>query len=312
MPEKPKTCLGQCEDRGRIVGDIISPVGALEDWEVLEMYNFSLGKIKFYPDNPLVLMAGPCVIEGRDHCLFMAEKLKKLAQKHGVPLIFKSSFLKANRSSVDSFVGPGIEDGLKILQEVRTQLDVPVISDIHSIEQVAPAAEVLEIIQIPAFLCRQTQLLVAAAKTGRIVNIKKGQFLAPWDVRNIINKVHSAGNHKLLITERGASFGYNNLVVDMRSLEIIKKLGAAVVFDATHSVQLPGGQGDSSGGQREFVDPLTRAALAVGVNTVFLEVHDQPQFAKCDGPNMITPEQLSAWLPLWLDIDRLVKTGKPN
>ena len=276
------------------------------------MYSFSLEEIKFYPDNPLVLIAGPCVIESRDHCLFLAEKLKKLAQKYGVPLVFKSSFLKANRSSIESFVGPGIEDGLKILQEIRTCFDVPVISDIHSIEQVAPAAEVLYIIQIPAFLCRQTKLLVAAAKTGRIVNIKKGQFLAPWDVRNIINKVYSAGNQKLLITERGASFGYNNLVVDMRSLEIIKKLGAAVVFDATHSVQLPGGQGDSSGGQREFVDPLAIAAMAVGVNAVFLEVHDKPEFAKCDGPNMITPEQLSAWLPLWLKIDRLVKTGKPN
>jgi 2-dehydro-3-deoxyphosphooctonate aldolase (KDO 8-P synthase) len=276
------------------------------------VYNFSLEEIKFYPDNPLVLIAGPCVIESRDHCLFMADKLKGLAQKHGIPLVFKSSFLKANRSSIDSFVGPGIEDGLKILQEVRTRNDLPVISDIHSIEQVDPAAEVLDIIQVPAFLCRQTRLVAAVAETGRIVNIKKGQFLAPWDVRNIINKVNSVGNQKLLITERGASFGYNNLVVDMRSLEIIKKLGAAVVFDATHSVQLPGGQGDSSGGQREFVNPLTRAALAVGVNAVFLEVHDKPEFAKCDGPNMITPEQLSAWLPLWLAIDQLVKAGKPN
>jgi 2-dehydro-3-deoxyphosphooctonate aldolase (KDO 8-P synthase) len=276
------------------------------------MYNFSLENIKFYPNNPLVLMAGPCVIESRDHCLFMAEMLKKLAQKYGVPLVFKSSFLKANRSSIESFAGPGIEEGLKILQAVRTQIDVPVISDIHSIEQVAPAAEVLDIIQIPAFLCRQTSLVTAAAKTGRIVNIKKGQFLAPWDVGNIINKVHSAGNRKLLITERGVCFGYNNLVVDMRSIEIIRKLGVAVVFDATHSVQLPGGQGDRSGGQREFVDPLTRAALAVGVNAVFLEVHDQPEFAKCDGPNMITPDQLSAWLPLWLAIDRLVKRGKPT
>jgi len=276
------------------------------------MYNFSLEEIKFYPNNPLVLIAGPCVIESREHCLLMAEYLKKLAQKHAVPLVFKSSFLKANRSSVGSFIGPGIEDGLKILQEIRTRIDVPVISDVHSIEQIAPAAEVLDIIQIPAFLCRQTSLVVAAAKTGRIVNVKKGQFLAPWDVRNIINKVHSAGNHKLLITERGASFGYNNLVVDMRSLEITKKLGVAVVFDATHSVQLPGGQGDRSGGQREFVNPLTRAALAVGVNAVFLEVHDKPEFAKCDGPNMITPDQLSAWLPLWLKIDQLVKTGKPN
>lgn len=276
------------------------------------MYNFSIEEINFHPGNPLVLIAGPCVIESRDHCLFMAETLKKLAQKFGVPLVFKSSFLKANRSSIDSFAGPGIDDGLKILQEIRTRVEVPVISDIHSIEQVAPAAEVLDIIQIPAFLCRQTTLLVAAARTGRIVNVKKGQFLAPGDVGNIIGKIHSTGHHKLLITERGASFGYNNLVVDMRSLEIIKNLGAAVVFDATHSVQLPGGQGTSSGGQREFVDPLTRAALAVGVNAVFLEVHDRPEFAKCDGPNMITPEQLSAWLPLWLDIDQLVKAGTPQ
>ena len=276
------------------------------------MYNFSLDEMIFYPDNPVILIAGPCVIESRDHSIFMAEKLKRLAQKHEVPLVFKSSFLKANRSSVDSFAGPGIENGLKILQEIRAQIDVPVISDIHSIEQVAPAAEVLDIIQIPAFLCRQTQLVVAAAKTGRIVNIKKGQFLAPGDVQNIINKSHSAGNQKLLITERGAACGDNNLVVDISSLELSKKLGAAVVFDATHSVQLPGGQGNSSGGQREFVNPLTRAALAVGVNAVFLEVHDKPEFAKCDGPNMITPEQLSAWLPLWLEIDRLVKTGIPN
>ncbi|MFZ1201426.1 MAG: 3-deoxy-8-phosphooctulonate synthase [Desulfobacterales bacterium] len=276
------------------------------------MYDFSLGEIKIYPANPLVLIAGPCVIESRDHCLRMAETLKKLARKHTLPLVFKSSFLKANRSSIDSFTGPGIDEGLKILQEIRTGIDVPVISDVHSIEQVAAAAEVLDIIQIPAFLCRQTTLLVAAANTGRIVNVKKGQFLAPWDVGNIIDKVHSTGHHKLLITERGASFGYNNLVVDMRSLEIVKKLGAAVVFDATHSVQLPGGQGTSSGGQREFVDPLTRAALAIGVNAVFLEVHDRPEFAKCDGPNMITPEQLSAWLPLWLDIDQLVKTGSPH
>ena len=273
------------------------------------MYNFSLKKIKFHPGNPLVLIAGPCVIEGRDHCLFMADTLKKFAQKHAVPFIFKSSFLKANRSSVTSFAGPGIDEGLEILQEIKTRFGVPVISDIHSIEQVVPAAEVIDIIQIPAFLCRQTRLVAAAAETGRIVNIKKGQFLSPWDIRNIINNVYSTGNHKLLITERGASYGYNNLVVDMRSLEIIKGLKAAVVFDATHSVQLPGGQGDCSGGQKEFVNPLMRAALAVGVNAVFLEVHDRPEFAKCDGPNMITPAQLTEWMPLWLKIDKLVKTG---
>ena len=271
---------------------------------------FNLNGIEIYPDNPLVLIAGPCVIEGRDHCLLMAETLSGLAGRFGVPLVFKSSFLKANRSSIESFVGPGLDEGLAILAQVKTETGVAaVVSDVHSIEQVKPAAEVLDIIQIPAFLCRQTQLLVAAAETGRVVNVKKGQFLSPWDVRNIIKKVHSTGNRKLLMTERGATFGYNNLVVDMRALEIVKNLGVGVVFDATHSVQLPGGEGERSGGQREFVDPLTRAAVAVGVNAIFLEVHDRPAFAKCDGPNMITPEQLENWLPLWLDIDKLVKQG---
>jgi 2-dehydro-3-deoxyphosphooctonate aldolase (KDO 8-P synthase) len=275
------------------------------------MDRFSLNGIEFYPDNPLVLIAGPCVIESRDHCLLMAETLAALAGRLGVPLVFKSSFLKANRSSIDSFVGPGLDEGLAILADVKAATGVAaVVSDVHSIEQVQPAAEVLDIIQIPAFLCRQTQLLVAAAETGRVLNVKKGQFLSPWDVKNIIKKVHSTGNRKLLMTERGVSFGYNNLVVDMRALEIVKNLGVAVVFDATHSVQLPGGEGERSGGQREFVDPLTRAALAVGVNAIFLEVHDRPEFAMCDGPNMITPEQLENWLPLWLQIDNLVKRGK--
>ena len=274
------------------------------------MNTFSIDKIKFNSENPLVLIAGPCVIESRDHCLSMADALKKLSEKFAVPFIFKSSFLKANRSSIDSFVGPGIEKGLEILAKVKSEVGVPVISDVHSLEQIKPAAEVIDIIQIPAFLCRQTQLVVAAAETGRVVNVKKGQFMSPWDVKNIITKVHSTGNRKLLITERGATFGYNNLVVDMRSLVIVKSLGAAVVFDATHSVQLPGGQGDRSGGQREFVDPLARAAVAVGVNAIFLEVHDRPEFAKCDGPNMITPMQLDSWLPLWLEIDNLVKNGK--
>ena len=273
------------------------------------MVTFSFNGIEIYPDNPLVLIAGPCVIESRDHCLFMAETLSALAGRFGVPLVFKSSFLKANRSSIDSFVGPGLDEGLAILAQVKAETGVAaVISDVHSIEQISPAADVLDIIQIPAFLCRQTQLLVAAAQTGRVVNVKKGQFMSPWDARNIIKKIFSTGNKNLLMTERGVSFGYNNLVVDMRALAIIKNLGVGVVFDATHSVQLPGGQGERSGGQREFVDPLTRAALAVGVNAVFLEVHDRPEFAKCDGPNMITPEQLEKWLPLWLKIDRLVKT----
>ena len=274
------------------------------------MDEFYIGKIKFNSNNPLVLIAGPCVIESLDHCLYMADALKVLTDKLHVPLIFKSSFLKANRSSIDSFVGPGIETGLEYLSKVKSKISVPVISDVHSLEQIKPAAEVLDVIQIPAFLCRQTSLVVAAAGTGRVVNVKKGQFLSPWDVKNIVTKVHSTGNRQLLITERGATFGYNNLVVDMRSLEIIKKMGTATVFDATHSVQLPGGEGDKSGGQREFVDPLSRAAIAIGINALFLEIHDRPNQAKCDGPNMITPEQLEKWLPLWLKIDNLIKKDK--
>jgi len=271
------------------------------------MYKFDVKDINFYPGNSLVLIAGPCVIEGENHCLFMAEKLKHVSENLGVPFIFKSSFLKANRSSIDSYVGPGLTVGLRILEKVKAELSVPVISDVHSVEQIGPAASVLDIIQIPAFLCRQTELLVTAAKTDRVINVKKGQFLAPGDIENVIQKVKSTGNEKILITERGSTFGYNNLVVDMRSLEIIKKMGLPVVFDATHSVQLPGGQGVCSGGQREFAAPLARAAVSIGVNALFLEVHDRPEAAKCDGPNMIKPEDLEQLLPLLMEIDRLVK-----
>lgn len=271
------------------------------------MYRFGVGNVVFYPDNPLVLIAGPCVIEGEDHCLFMAERLKSLTEKLGIPYIFKSSFIKANRSSLDSFAGPGLEIGLKILKKVKDEMCIPVTSDIHSVEQIEAAADILDIIQIPAFLCRQTELVLAAAKTNKIVNVKKGQFLAPHDVKNVIGKVQSTGNRKLLITERGASFGYNNLVVDMRSLEIIKQFGVPVVFDATHSVQLPGGDGDRSGGQREFVAGLARAAVATGINALFVEVHDRPDTARCDGPNMITPEALAKLLPLLMDFDSLAK-----
>ena len=271
------------------------------------MFRFSLDHIGFYPDNPLVLIAGPCVIESQDHCLFMAEKLKYFSDNLGLEFIFKSSFLKANRSSIDSFVGPGLDNGLKILEKVKKETSVPVVSDIHSIEQIDPAANVLDMIQIPAFLCRQTELLVTAARTNKILNIKKGQFLAPGDVKNIIQKVQSTGNEKVLITERGSTFGYNNLVVDMRSLEIIKNFGVPVVFDATHSVQLPGGEGVRSGGQREFIGCLARAAVAIGINALFLEVHDRPEVAKCDGPNMITLEELAGLMPILLKIDSLVK-----
>ena len=273
------------------------------------MYSFDLDGISFRPNNSLVIIAGPCVIESENHALSMAEQLKKISVDFRLPLVFKSSFLKANRSSIDSYVGPGLEKGLEILQKVKKETSLPILSDIHSIEQVDPASSVLDIIQIPAFLCRQTELLTAAAKTNKIINIKKGQFLAPADVKNVINKVHSAHNEKVLITERGTTFGYNNLVVDMRSLEIIKSLGAPVVFDATHSVQLPGGQGTSSGGQRQYVFPLAKAAVAVGVNALFLEVHDCPDEAKCDGPNMITVQELTKMLPLLLQIDSLIKEG---
>ena len=285
--------------------DVNKLYGHLE--RVKNMYKFNLNGIDFYPGNPLVLIAGPCVIESQDHSLLMAEKLKTICNKFNLPFIFKSSFLKANRSSIGSYVGPGLEGGLKILAKVKKEIGIPVISDIHSIEQIEPAANVLDILQIPAFLSRQTKLLVTAAKTNKIINIKKGQFLAPWDMKNVIKKVQSTGNNKVLITERGASFGYNNLVVDMRSLEIIKALGAPVVFDATHSIQLPGGLGNKSGGQREFVPALVRAAVSIGVNALFLEIHDNPDMAKCDGPNMITPEKLEQLLPLWLKIDSLVK-----
>jgi 2-dehydro-3-deoxyphosphooctonate aldolase (KDO 8-P synthase) len=238
----------------------------------------------------------------------MAEKLREISRELSIPFIFKSSYLKANRSSVNSFVGPGLEEGLKILDEVKKQFSLPVISDIHSIEQVNPAAEVLDILQIPAFLCRQTDLVVEAAKTGKIVNVKKGQFLAPGDMKNVVEKVYSTGNKKILLTERGSTFGYHNLVVDMRSLEIMKNLQVPVVFDATHSVQLPGGQGSSSGGQKEYVPALAKAAVAIGVNAIFLEVHDAPDKAKSDGPNMLTPGELKQLLPRLLKIDSLIKT----
>jgi 2-dehydro-3-deoxyphosphooctonate aldolase (KDO 8-P synthase) len=271
------------------------------------MYHSAINGIAFHPDNPLVLIAGPCVIESEDHCLFMANALKSLADRLNVPFIFKSSYLKANRSSIDSYVGPGLIQGLKILEKVKNQFSVPVLSDVHSVEEVGPAAEVLDIIQIPAFLCRQTALLVAVGETGRIVNVKKGQFLSPYEVKNLVQKVFSTGNHKVLLTERGSSFGYNNLVVDMRSLEIMKGLGVPVVFDATHSVQLPGSQGSCSGGQKQFVACLAKAAVAVGVNALFVEVHDRPDNAMCDGSNMITPEELASLMPVLQQIDGIVK-----
>lgn len=246
-----------------------------------------IGNIRMGAKSPLVLVAGPCVIESESHSLSTARKLKDIAKDAGLPFIFKSSFDKANRLSIDSYRGPGIKKGLAVLRRIKEELGVPVLSDIHCSKEITEAAKVLDVIQIPAFLCRQTDIVVAAAKTGKVINIKKGQFLAPWDILPIIRKVESAGNKSILITERGASFGYNNLVSDLRSLAIMRGFGYPVIYDATHSVQLPGGKGSSSGGQREFVAGLSRAAVAFGCDGLFLEVHPQPDKAPCDGPNMI-------------------------
>ena len=247
-----------------------------------------VNNIKIGQGHPLVLIAGPCVIESERASLDAAKRLKDIASKLNVPFIFKSSFDKANRLSLDSFRGPGLKKGLEILNKVKEKIKVPVLSDIHCAEQVEEAAKVLDVIQIPALLCRQTDILVAAAKSGKIINIKKGQFLAPWDILPIIRKAESVGNKQIVITERGVSFGYNNLVSDFRSLKIIRDFGYPVIYDATHSVQLPGGKGGSSGGQREFVAGLSRAAVAFGCDGLFLEVHINPDKALCDGPNMIS------------------------
>jgi len=241
---------------------------------------------------PLALIAGPCVIESIDIATKTAAFLKKLSSDLDIPVIFKASYDKANRTSISAFRGPGLTDGLDILAGIKKEFKLPVLSDVHTVEQMQPAARVLDIIQIPAFLCRQTDLLKAAARTGKPVNVKKGQFLAPWDMANVVEKLSEAGNRNVLLTERGAMFGYNNLVVDFRSLKIMQDLGCPVVFDATHSIQLPGGAGTSSGGQREFAPVLARAAVAAGADAVFMEVHPDPDKALCDGPNSLPLESL--------------------
>lgn len=249
---------------------------------VVEVRHLRLGA-----GGPLFVIAGPCVVEHERLCLSVAERVRQITSKLGLPYIFKSSFDKANRTSVRSFRGLGIEEGLRILERVRDTIGVPVLSDVHSLEDVNAASGVLDVLQIPAFLCRQTDLLLAAGRTGKVVNVKKGQFLAPWDMRHAVEKVASTGNHNIMLTERGASFGYNNLVSDFRSLPIMRQWGYPVVFDATHSVQLPGGAGNASTGQREFVAPLARAAVAVGCDGLFMEVHPDPDHAPSDGPNMV-------------------------
>ncbi len=244
-------------------------------------------RVQFGGKHPLVLIAGPCVIESASSALAIARKLKAITGKLGVPFVFKASYDKANRTSIKSFRGPGVREGLEILAQIKKTLGVPVLSDVHSVADVAAAAEVLDIIQIPAFLCRQTDLIVAAAKTGKVVNVKKGQFLAPWDVSGIIKKMEQAGNRNLLLTERGSSFGYNNLVVDFKGMAIMRKFGYPVVFDASHSVQKPGGLGHSSGGESEYIPLLARCAVAAGVDALFLETHPNPKKALSDGPNML-------------------------
>lgn len=268
-----------------------------------------IGDVVFGNGRCPLIIAGPCVIESEEIVFQTAARLKDICAQAGMPLVFKSSFDKANRSSIDSYRGPGIKKGLRILSDVRSRFSLPVISDIHSVEEVLPASEVLDAIQIPAFLCRQTDLILSAARTGKPVNIKKGQFLAPWDIKNIAEKFSSTGNLNLFITERGSSFGYNNLVVDFRALPIMRSFGFPVIFDVTHSVQLPGGLGKSSSGQREFAAPLARAATAVGVDGLFLEVHPAPEKALCDGPNMLRLDDLDKLLATIKAIYSVLKTG---
>ncbi len=266
-----------------------------------------LGPLRLGAGNPLFLIAGPCVIESESHARAMAERVAKIASDAGVPYIFKASYDKANRSSVKAFRGPGLAEGLRILGKIKSDLHLPILTDIHDASQAAPVAEVADILQIPAFLARQTDLLLAAAKTGRIVNVKKAQFLSPWDMGNVAEKIASSGNTKIILTERGASFGYNNLVVDMRSFPVLAKFGYPVVYDVTHSVQLPGGQGHASGGQPEFIEPLARAGVAAGVDGLFLETHDNPAAALSDGPNALPLVQLPQLLARLKELSALVR-----
>ncbi|MBI4435914.1 MAG: 3-deoxy-8-phosphooctulonate synthase [Candidatus Omnitrophica bacterium] len=269
-----------------------------------------IGELSIGGTSPLVLIGGPCVIESEVLSLRIAARIKGIAEELHIPYIFKSSYDKANRSSIRSFRGPGLSKGLKILSRIKKELRLPVLSDVHTAEEVPYAAEVLDVLQIPAFLCRQTDLVLAVAKTGKPVNVKKGQFLAPWDMKNVIEKIESAGNRKILLTERGVSFGYNLLVNDFRSLQVMRSFGYPVIFDATHSTQLPGGLGDRTGGQREFVPALARAACAVGCDGLFLEVHENPNRALSDGSNMIFLKDLKGVLEQAKRIDTIVDRGR--
>jgi 2-dehydro-3-deoxyphosphooctonate aldolase (KDO 8-P synthase) len=267
----------------------------------------TIGAVRFGNSLPLTLIAGPCQLESRAHALEMATALKEIAARAGVGLVYKTSFDKANRTSSKSARGIGLDAALPIFAEIRDKLKIPVLTDVHDAEQCARIAQAVDVLQIPAFLSRQTDLLIAAAKTGKTVNVKKGQFLAPWDMANVVEKITGAGNKNVLVTERGVSFGYNTLVSDMRALPILKRIGAPVIFDATHSVQQPGGQGTSSGGEREFVPVLARAAVAVGVAGVFIETHQDPDHAPSDGPNMMPLNEMEPLLRTLVEFDRLAK-----
>jgi len=267
----------------------------------------AIGSLRVGAGNPLFLIAGPCVIESEQHARMMAERVAKIAADAGVPYVFKASFDKANRSSVNAFRGPGLKEGLRILGKIKSDLKLTALTDIHESSQAAPASEVVDILQIPAFLARQTDLLVAAGKTGRVVNVKKPQFVSPADMKNVVEKVASTGNTKIILTERGSSFGYQNLVVDFRGIPQMRKFGYPVVFDATHSVQLPGGQGHASGGQPEFIEPLARAAVAAGVDGIFIETHDNPAKALSDGANALPLDQLAGLLSRLKEISALVR-----
>ena len=264
----------------------------------------------FGAKKPLVLIAGPCVIETADGTLKIADAIKKITSKLHIPFVFKASFDKANRTSIHSFRGPGLYEGLKVLSQVKSKLGIPILSDVHDVNQAQMAGEILDIIQIPAFLCRQTDLILAAAKTGKVVNVKKGQFMAPWDVSGIIKKMQEAGNHNLLLTERGVSFGYNNLVSDFRALPIMRALGYPVVFDATHSVQKPGGLGTYSGGESQYIPLLARCAVAAGADAIFLETHPNPSKALSDGPNTLPLKNLENLLKDLIAIDRVMAKNK--
>ena len=269
----------------------------------------AVAKVRFGNALPLALIAGPCVLESRAHAFEMASALKDIAARRGVGFVYKTSFDKANRTSRDSARGVGLDKALSIFAELREKLGVPVLTDVHEPGQCAAVAEVVDILQIPAFLCRQTDLLIAAAKTGRALNVKKGQFLAPWDMANVVEKITGAGNRNVLVTERGVSFGYNTLVSDMRALPVLAKIGAPVIFDATHSVQQPGGKGATSGGERAFVPVLARAAVAVGVAGIFIETHQHPDKAPSDGPNMIPLKDMEPLLERLMEFDALAKTA---